>query len=947
MIVSVERTEDVARFASGDPPWFRGRRALRRPYTPRVLVGRSGEVQILEDLLDRARSGLGGVLAFVGDVGMGKSALLDHAAQLARDMNVLRARGVESEARVPFGSLLELLRPALGHLDALAPPQREALESALALRPGHAQDRFAVGAATLGLLAAYAEDVPLLVLVDDAHWVDGSSAEALLFASRRLVADPVAIVLAVRAGEPSLLDGSDLPVHALAGLDRDATAALVSRTTAVSGDDVIERLHRGTGGNPLALVELASDPASLAPVTAYDAPLPVSTRVAAVYLDRYDALPERARDVVLLAAASGTGDLRTLAAAAEHLGLTVADLAPAEDGALVAVRADRVEWRHPLARSAVYAAASPERCRAVHRALADVLPDADADRRAWHLALASIGPDEAASAALEEAARRARERSAYDVASHALARAADLSVDGGRRARLLYAAADAAWLAGRTAEPVAFLNAAACLHPEPHVAARIEHLRGHIATRLGPVTDAQRILLAGAAAVSAVDPERAVVMLADAVNAAFYGADAGAMAEAAARIAALDGTGMRGRAAFLAAMAQGMARIFAGHDAGDGASLVREAVALVEESDELGGDPRLLAWAAMGPLWLREADAGRALVTRALDAARRQSAAGVLPFLLCHIAVDDVATDRWAEGRARLHEAIELAREAGQRTDLEFALARLAWLDARQGREDDCRAHAAEARALAREVGANLGEIWSLAALGELELGLGRLDAAVASFEEQRGVLDAQGVRDADLSPDGELVELNSRLGRRERAALYLADFERDATAKGQPWALARAARCRAQLAPDDDIDRHFADALALHAQTPDVFETARTRLAYGARLRRARRRVDARDELRAAIDVFDALGAVPWSETARAEYAATGETARRRDVSTRDQLTPQELQVALSLAEGRTTREAAAALFLSPKTVEYHLRNVYRKLGINSREQLTAVMTG
>jgi DNA-binding CsgD family transcriptional regulator len=359
----------------------------------------------------------------------------------------------------------------------------------------------------------------------------------------------------------------------------------------------------------------------------------------------------------------------------------------------------------------------------------------------------------------------------------------------------------------------------------------------------------------------------------------------------------------------------------------------------------------------MGSIWLREGETGRALVYRALEAARRQSAVGALPIMLIHVAVDQAGTDRWAEAQAGFHEATGLARETGQYSDLGVCLAFSARLEARLGRSAQSRRDADEALSLSRELGLGLAEVWAIAALGDLELGLGRPEAALAHFEEQRAVLRSHGIQDADLSPVPELVEIYLRLGRGPQAAGIAGEFIRDTDIKGQPWALARAARCRGLLAAEGDSDPAFEAACGrsrrrqpsgragLHAQTADAFETARTRLAYGARLRRERQRVRAREQLRAAVDVFDHLGAGPWSEMARTELAATGETARRRDVTTLNDLTPQELQIALSLAGGRTTRETAAALFLSPKTIEYHLRSVYRKLDIGSRSELKAAM--
>src|SRR5208282_2646699 len=296
-----------------------------------------------------------------------------------------------------------------------------------------------------------------------------------------------------------------------------------------------------------------------------------------------------------------------------------------------------------------------------------------------------------------------------------------------------------------------------------------------------------------------------------------------------------------------------------------GAATIRAAVEVLEHSDELRDDPRLLAWAAMGPVWLREVSIGSALADRALAVARRKSAVGVLPFVLTHVAIEQAATDRWAEAQAGFHEAIDLARETGQRTELGASLARLASLEARQGRSEQSRRHATEALSLSRELGLGVCEVWAIAALGDLELSLGRPEAALAHFEEQQAVVRSRGILDVDLSPAPELVEIYLRLGRRQEAAEAAGEFERDASTKAQPWALARAARCRGLLVPQDESDRHFDMALALHGQTPDAFEAGRTHLAYGSHLRRARQRLRAREQLRAAVDVFDRLGADPW----------------------------------------------------------------------------------
>jgi DNA-binding CsgD family transcriptional regulator len=901
-----------------------------------MLLGRDREQRAIAHLLRQARAGSSGVLAFVGESGIGKSSLLECAAEQAGGMNVLRARGVQSEAQIPFASLFELLRPALASLAKLPPPQVAALESALALRPAEAQDRLAVGAATLGLLAAHAESAPLALLIDDAQWLDGSSADALRFALRRLVADPVAVVLTVRHGEPSLLDGADLPTLRLGGLDAQASAELLHREAPGASRESAARLHRETGGNPLALLELAREPV---PETPLDTPVATVTSVAATYLQRARALPARTFDLLVLAAACDSGDVGALARAAETLGLSVTDLQPAEERDLINVRAGEFEFRHALTRSAIYGGASPAHRRSAHRALAQVLPDSEADRRAWHLALAAVGPDDVASCALEEAAGRARERSAYDVASRAYERAASLALDERHRARLTYAAAEAAWLGGMPERAQALLESASHQTVDEQLSSEVEHLRGHIALRRGPLEQGRAILLAAAERAAAHAPEEAVVMLAEAAEGAFHAGDAAGMRTCGEQARTIATRAGGGRAAFFAQITDGMGHLLVGE--ADGAAMIRDAVALLERSDGLGDDPRLLAWAAMGPLWLREAGTGERLVDRALAIARARAATGALPHLLTHIGIAEGAAGRFLQALGTLDEAIRLARETGQRTILAGALARLARIEAWCGREEASRDHADEALALARELGAHLFEIWALIAFGELELARGDAQAALARFDEQQATLDQNRISDPDLSPAPERVELYLRTGRRDEAARAAIPFLEVAAAKRQPWALARAARCRALLADDGGFADQFEQALALHSRTPDTFETARTQLAYGARLRRAGQRVRAREQLRMAIGSFDELGAAPWAELARVELAATGETARRRDPSTLDDLTPQELKISLLLAGGKTTREAAATLFLSPKTIEYHLRNVYRKLDVRSRGEL------
>jgi DNA-binding CsgD family transcriptional regulator len=910
-----------------------------------MLLGRARECARIERLLAQARLGTSGVLVLEGEPGVGKTALLEHAVAHAQEMAVLRARGVEQEADVPFGGLLALLRPALGGLDDLPPPQAAALRTALAMEAGGERDRFAIGAATLSLLAAYAERRPVLVVVDDAQWLDEPSLAAVTFAAGRLLAEAVAVVIASRPpARPAAL-----PALALGGLDRDAALAVVAEhAPRPLAPGVADRICGLAVGNPLALVELTAAAGGGAPGPLVGdllaggvpgaAPPPVETTVERVFAARIAALPEAARRALALAAAEGSGDLAVLARAAPAVGVDLAALDEAQRAGVVTASGGTLAFAHPLAQAAAARAAGPGERRAAHRALADA--PGDPDRRAWHLAAAAIGPDDEAADALEAAGRRARARSAYAAAASSHERAARLTDPGPRRAARLAAAAEAAWLGGH-AERVGPLLDEARAGADAALALALDHLRGQAALRAGRVMEAHDVLVAAAPdGDGAAGAERAVEMLAEAAQACLYAARPQPMLAAARRGWATLTPGAGARSRFLANLALGMASIYDGRGE-EGAAHVRTAVALLEDSDELLGDPRLLSAAALGPLWLREREAGRALVARAMEAARGDGALGLLPFSLWLAAREAATSDRWAVAEALYEEAIRTARETGQATSLCAGLSGLACVEARQGREADCRAHAAEALALAEPLGLDFFRLWALDALVELELALGHLDEVLAHATEKDRLLGRRGIADPDVSPVPELVEALVRADRADEARPPLEALTGRARAKGQPWALARVARCWGMLSGPDA----FAEALALHARTPDRFEEARTRLCLGEWLRRDRRRAEARAPLRAALEAFDELGAAPWAERARRELLATGETARRRAPSTLDQLTPRELQVALVLAEGHTLREAAGKLFLSPKTVDYHLRHVYQKLGISSRAALAAAV--
>ena len=903
-----------------------------------MLLGREAETQTLNRLVAGARLGEAAALVVLGEPGVGKTALLDDAVVgLGEDFRVLRATGVETEQEIAFCGLSQLLAPTPDVLDRIPPPQADALAGALALRSGAPGDRFAIGAATLSVLSLYAEEGPIALVVDDGHLLDRPTLDALSFTARRLQADPVLILVGARSFElGDALTG--LPTLRLGGLDPDPARALLAETSGGSvTDDEFAELYRRTEGNPLALREFGADPAAIAPELP-GLPERASGVVTQAFARRLRLLGESARHVLLVVTVAG-GELSLAAAACRELALDVSALSAAEDAGLVATAEGRVRFRHPLVRAAVYSGASAERRHRAHRAVAAALPAGDVTRRAWHLAAAAWGPDAEVAALLERAGDDAFARSGYAVAATAYHRAATLTPAVPDRCVRLLRGAEAAWAAGQSSRVTTMLDALADLDPADQFADGALELRAAVAARTGQLREARDMLMA--AADHEISPDRAVVLLADAVHAAFYLGDTATSLVLADRLGELIGrtAGLRARA--LGLMATGIALVVAGRG---GAEEIRAAVPHLESSDELRTDPRRLPWLMLAPLFLRESGGGdrlRALV----EEVRGAGGVGTLPALLFHIARDQATTDDWDRAGANYTEAIRLAQETGQETERAASLAGRSVLASRRGDEAGCRADAAESLGICETRHLHLAEAWVLSALGDLELSLGDARSAVVRFRALETLLIGHGMADPDLSPCPELVEALLREGDADGARRLVPPFLAAAEDKGQPWARARARRAAGLVAPDDEIDTPFEEALDLHRQTQDSFETARTDLAYGERLRRTGRRVDAREHLRPALASFDRLGAACWAQRAAAELTATGETVQRLDVGWRAALTPQELQVGLLLAEGSTTREAAAALFLSPKTVEYHLRKVYTKLEIHSREELASAL--
>ncbi len=904
------------------------------------LLGRDGEREAIGRLVSSALLGVSATLVITGEPGVGKTVLLEDAVSTLDGMRVLRATGLEAERHIPFGGLLQLLRPLLHRVDELAPPQAAALAGALALAevaPGSG-DRFTIGAAVLSLWSRYAEEGPVAVVVDDLHALDLPSAEAIVFAARRLAADPVLVLAAARSPEADHLVAG-VPVLRLGGLDDATSAALVVRATGGPLDPGrLQPLLTLAEGNPLALLELAGDDLGALATDPAELPVRVPDTVTAAFARRLDLLDGACRTALLVAAVCG--DLLVTTRACSALGVEVEALTGAEDVGLVHVRAGQVSFRHPLVRAAVYTRAGALERRAAHRAVADSLPETEIDRRAWHLAEATWRPDAAISDLLAAAGERAKDRTAYSVASGAFERSARLSPDPLRRAGRLFEAADAAWSAGLTERALGLLDGHA--REETTSAGRVHELalRGAIAARTGRLREARELLLA--AADLSTDPAQESVLIADAVHASFYLAGAPEASRLAKRLVELAPAVTDPTALALGRIATGMAHILAGEEGG--AADLRAAVPLIESTPALFRDPHRLSCVMLVPLFLREATAGGTL-RMYVDELRGQASVGALPAILFHVARDQATTSAWAEAAANYSESVRLAAETGQVTDQLMSLAGLCWLESRRGREEACRAHAERVLGEPNASDLHMAEAWVHYAMGDLELSLGEPARAVEEFRRLEALLRLHELADVDLMPGPELVEALLRLGESTQAATVASSYQRAAEAKGQPWALARAERSRGLITTDRTAEACFESALSFHAAALDRFETARTRLAYGEWLRRSARRVDARTQLRGALDVFEDLGAARWAERAAAELSATGETVRRRDADPRSLLTPQELQVSLLLVQGRTTRETAAALFLSPKTVEYHLRKVYTKLGIGSRTDLAEVL--
>lgn len=912
-----------------------------------MLLGRSRELTQLNELLRAARQGHSAAVVISGEAGIGKSALAESMASAAADTAILRTRGIEAEYAIPFAGLADLLRPVQHLLPELPEPQAAALEGALALGPPTAVDRFAVAAATLSLLAVAAQDGSLLCLIDDAHWLDPSSAEALVFAARRMQAEGSVLVFTVRDNEPGADRFGVLEQLRLEGLDAEsATALLAHGAGRPLPPQVVQRLLADTGGNPLALLELpgqlTEDQLSgRAPILE---PLPISSLLTEGFLRQVRELPQRSSTALLLVATSDLEATALVEHALRQTGGSLADLEPAEAAGLVSIGNGRLAFRHPLIRPAVYHAAPPSQRRSAHRQLALALdsvaaPQAE-ERRAWHLAAATLTPDEAVAATLERVGTAASSRLSHAVAVRALERAAGLSPSRTERARRLLAAAYAAVPAGSVQEAIHLLEEVRDWTDDPAVAAVAECEQHRLAVWESTPETSRARLFDFAARIEDQLPDVAARAYLAAAQASLYSYDIPAItngAEQAARLAGSD-EHVALRCDVLAAFAAAQA---GAADRAEG--LLRGRQTQLASYDTFDID-QVVLMSGMCYLALERSAEARPLLTRAVEASRRANAAGLLAHQLPLMALLEWQDGDWTSALALAHEAVELASDTtGWLAQLPDSLSILAKIEAGFGMAS-CREHAEQSVAAARSGGHASTTAYALADVGLLELGLGHPHDAADAFKDAWDAAGPQAAPRLQLQILPDLVEAYARAGLLDRATEKLAQLDDLAARAGRFSARAAAARCHGLLERRDFAER-FEQALRWHAKGTPPFDRARTHLAYGARLRRSRNRAGARVQLGSALALFERLGAAPWAERTRAELVSSGGSAPVHGDIIELRLTPQELQVSLAVQRGLTNAEAAAALFLSVKTIEYHLSNIYRKLGISSRTQLIRVL--
>jgi DNA-binding CsgD family transcriptional regulator len=898
-----------------------------------VLHGRRSEREVLDRLLAAVRGGQGRVLVVSGEAGVGKTALLESVIGSAAGFRVIRAVGVESEMELAFAALQQLCAPLLDRLDRLPVPQQDALGVAFGLSAGDAPDRFLVGLAVLSLFSEAAEEQPLVCLVDDAQWLDLASAQALVFVARRLLAESVALLFATRDPGDEL---QGLPKLVVEGLrNADARALLRSALHVPLDERVRERLVAETRGNPLALLELprGSTPAELAGGFGLPDASGLSGRIEDSFRRRFARLPTETQRLLLVAAAEPVGDSVLLWRAAGRLGIGVQ--AAADTDGLLAIGA-RVTFRHPLVRSAVYRTASAEDRQAVHRALADATdPAIDPDRRAWHLAQATPGFDEDVASELEHSAGRAQARGGLAAAAAFLERSSELTSEPAQRARRALAAAEANRQAGAF-EAALRLVAIAQSGPQNELQrARVDLLRGQIAFALNRGSDAPPLLLRAAKRLEPLNATLARETYLEALTAVFFPglwASGESVLETARAARAAPPSLQPPHTSDL--LLEGLALLITeGYAAG--IPTLRRAVTAFRDPDASLGEGRRWLWlASRVAAFLWDDEAWDVLSARFVQLARDAGALSALPLALTTRSAVHVFAGDFAMASS-LHEEVVAVNEATGVSLTPYApLARITF----QGRE----AEASELiEAATREVvrlGEGLGPTFIHWLSAVLHNGLGRYDEALAAAQQAAEDPHASWWRNWGLV---ELIEAAVRSRKAALAADALGQLSQTTAASGTDWALGVEARCRALLSDGEAAERLYGEAIERLERTRVRVELARAHLLYGEWLRRERRRLDAREQLRTAHTLFTQFGMEAFAERARVELEATGEHARKRTVETLDDLTPQEAQISRLAADGATNQEIAAQLFISPSTVDYHLRKAFRKLGVKSRHQL------
>jgi DNA-binding CsgD family transcriptional regulator len=903
-----------------------------------VLHGRDEERARLATLLDDARSGHAGTVLLHGEPGVGKSALLeDLVASAGGDVLVLRAQGMESEAPLPFAALHRLLRPVLGILDRVPAPQARALRAAFGQADDVTVEPFLAALATLSLLTEAAEDATVLCVIDDAQWLDRATADAVLVAARRLGADRVAVVFAARDGDGRTFAPDGIPSVALTPLTVDAARALLTEATgATVPAEVADRLMIQAAGNPLALVELPTTLSGeqMAGVAPLPAQLHLTVGIERVFLDRCRRLPPAVQTLLLVAAADDSGHVAPVRAAAGALGAEPDSMDIAERSGLLVVDGDTVRVRHPLVRSGVYQAATSKERREAHRALAEAIdPAEDPDRYAWHRAAAVDSPDATVVAGLTAAGARAERRGGYAAASAAYQRAAELTAGEQDRAALMYAAARNAWSAGQTTPARTLSAAARDLADNRVLRADIDRLRGSIEVNVGSGVDAHRIFATAGRAVAADDATRALELAVAAALMSAYGSDSGATLDATA-LAAAAIADESPRTRCLGHLLLGLTYASA-HEWASGLTSLQAALHAGTDIADL----YVLSHLGNAAMYLGDDQAHYRCFTAMVAGARDAGAGMLVLYAMPRLGFSQFVTGQWSALRSAAEEALSLSVSAGQRPLGAVPLGWLTLLAALQGRP------AAEYDARSADLGAASGQ--PLGVLADPVHDLMRWAQGTRAAHEGDTTAALHHLASVRLSTLGRLVALDRidaavRAGDREQAAVWVKQLVPFAEGTGWPWALAAVDHGRALLAEPGDAPALFEAALAHHAELgARPYDRARTHLAYGEFLRRSQRRVDARTHLRAALETFEDLRAEPLAARAGQELRASGETARKRDPSTQLALTPMERQVAGLVRQGMSNKDIAAQCWVSPRTVAFHLRNIFTKAGVTSRGEL------